>query len=147
MINDSKQRTEDFSRFIESKRQEILSSLSTEPHIASLKWETQVTEGLPIIRDLGKTYALKSDLTTILLYTDGWEHMNEGKNYIVIESEAVKAFVVSIACLKYAELTSIRPVRPLAAVDCICCNFNEKAKCQVCEDLRWLPMEWVNPTV
>lgn len=147
MNNNPKQSSNGISSFIESKRQEILSSSSTESHIPSLKWETQVTEGLPIIRDLGKTYALKSDLTAILLYTDGWEYMNEGKNHIVIESDAVQKFVISIACLRYVELNSIRPERPSDAVDCICCQRNEKANCQVCEGLLWLPKEWMNSKV
>jgi len=66
---------DEISTFIEETRREILNSKSTATQINSLKMETEQSGGLPIVRDLGRTWALKNDLTVVLLHTEPWDSL------------------------------------------------------------------------
>lgn len=137
--------SDEVSTFIEEIRQGILTSKSTATQINSLKAETEQSGGLPIIRDLGRTWALKSDLTVVLLQTEPRDSFSDNTPK-AITSEAMRCFVIAIAAKKYPELKAANVERPEETYNCPFCtlhtNQNEKSICKVCEGLGWVPREW-----
>ncbi|MDP3509715.1 MAG: hypothetical protein Q8T09_17230 [Candidatus Melainabacteria bacterium] len=137
---------DEISTFIEETRQTILNSKSTAPPMNSLKEETEQSGGLPIIRDLGRTWALKSDLTVVLLHTEPWDHQCESNNPIVITNEAMRCYVIAIAAIKYPELNSTNFQRPDDTNDCPFCHLHahqtKEGGCRACEGLGWIPRDW-----
>ncbi len=133
---------------IEKFRQDILNSASEAPHIASLKEETRLTGGLPIIRDMGRTWALKADLSVVLLYTDCWESENKSGFGEIIEDNVIRSFVIAYAAIDYPELVSQVLERPANTTDCMCSGKDDLnifgETCKICNSVGWIPSQWLS---
>lgn len=133
---------------IEKFRQDILNSTSEAPHIASLKEEARLTGGLPIIRDMGRTWALKADLSVVLLYTDCWESENKSELGEIVEDNVMRCFVVAYAAIDYPELVSLVLERPANTSDCMCSRKDDLKifgeTCKICNGLGWIPSQWLS---